>query len=720
MYRRLFVALCLVSSASLPASAQNSQAVSPSASVTARTTVLEITADTILDPRQTYGAIVIRRSGVTIDGKGAWLVGSAADSGVIPKDFRGTAIFAEGVSDVTLRNVNARGWETGLVIRSGSGWLIENCNFSDNFHDPDFGWGENGRRGGIVLDRVNHSTLLRNRANRVWDGCVLLDSSGNLLIDNDFSNCSNTCLKLWTASRNSIRHNQLSGGIRISPGEVHARDSTSVLIESGSCDNSFLHNNCTKGGDGIFIRVLNGWCSTDNYFEGNDCSYANNNGIECWAPRNTFVANRANHCSYGFWLGGSDQTRLIGNEASFNGLPEGFHNSPHLPDSGHAGIVFMFGPSSHTIARGNSCVGNHGAGIALVGDQPSAGKKWKAWHWILEDNLLQRNRWGIYGQHADWITLSRNRFADNSAHDVYWDGNVQNVIELDKSVEQPPQQTVEQQPAEFRARIRGPRVVRVGEEARWFAETAAANAAGTVTNSPTQFTWKTGDKALQEGSEIVLRFDRPGFQRIGLNAFLHGHAEPAWQDLHVVDDLPELGTEHSAAGWAITDFHERVRSDQQVSRAEFAVDTETALIGREALKVTISPYAGFRTALTWPADHSLRVPADDKLVLSFWLKAINSDVTGWQGGPFIVLHGAGDQRCYLEPAAGRDLMRELEHNEERETWRRLEIPLAGDANWVREGDLPLEIRAVSCCFDSWGAPPLTIWLDGLGIAAAGP
>jgi parallel beta-helix repeat protein len=624
--------------------------------------------------------------------------------------------------------VNARGWETGLVIRRGSGWLIENCNFSDNFHDPEFGWGENGRRGGILLDRVNRSTLLRNRANRVWDGCVLLDSSDNLLVDNDFSNCSNTCLKLWTASRNSIRHNQLSGGIRIAPGEVHARDSTSVLIESGSCDNSFLHNNCTKGGDGIFIRVLNGWCSTGNYFEGNDCSYANNNGIECWAPRNTFVANRANHCSYGFWLGGSDQTRLIGNEASFNGLPDGFHNSPHLPDSGHAGIVFMFGSSSHTIARGNICEGNHGAGIALVGDQPSAGKKWKAWHWILEDNLLQRNRWGIYGQHADWITLSQNRFADNTAHDVYWDGNVQNVIELDKTIEQPPRQTVELQPAEFRTRIRGPRVVRVGEEGHWFAEIAAVNAAGafenapaanapaTVLPSPAQFAWKAGDRTLHEGPEFAIRFDRPGFQRIGLNAVLNGHAEPAWQDLHVVDDLPELGTEHSAAGWTITDFHERVRSDQQVSRAEFSVDRETALIGREALKVKISPYAGFRTALTWPADHSLRLPANDKLVLSFWLKAINSDVTGWQGGPFIVLHGTDDQRCYLEPAAGRDLMRELEHNEERETWRRLEIPLTGDANWVRAGELPREIHAVSCCFDSWGAPPLTIWLDGLAIA----
>ena len=333
---------------------------------------LDVTADITLDPDVTYGAIVVRKSGVVIDGRGAVLVGPAADA-ERPSEFQGTAILAEGFSDVTLRNVKARGWETGLVVRDGSGWLIEDCDFSDNFHDPGFGWGENGRRGGILLERVTHATLRRTRANRVWDGCVLVDSHDNLLEDNDFSHTSNTCLKLWTARRNTIRRNSLTHGIRIDPGEVHARDSTCVLIESGSDDNRFIDNICTHGGDGIFVRVLNGWNSSGNLFERNDCSYANNNGFECWAPGNSFIGNTANHCSYGFWLGGSDRTRLIGNEASFNGLPGGNHNSPHLPDGGHAGIVFMFGSSSHILARENRCEGNHGAGIALVGDLADGG-----------------------------------------------------------------------------------------------------------------------------------------------------------------------------------------------------------------------------------------------------------------------------------------------------------------------------------------------------------
>ncbi len=351
-----------------------------------------ITQDTTLDPNKHYGQLVIAASNITVDGQGIVLRGGDDKD----NKRRGIAISAEGQSHVTLKNIKAHHWETGLQVTDGQGWVIEDCDFSDNFHDPEFGWGENGRRGGIVLTNVHRSRLKNNRANRVWDACVLVDSEENIIESNDFSHTSNTCLKLWHSSKNQVRNNILSHGIRIKPGEVHARDSTSVLIESGSNENRFVGNDCTYGGDGIFVRVLNGWCSTDNLFEGNDCSYANNNGIECWAPRNEFVRNKANHCSYGFWLGGSDQTRLIDNEANYNGLPDGNHNSPHLPDKGHAGIVFMFGPSSHVVAKGNTCVGNNGAGIALIGDLESRGAKWKAYHWIVEGNHLRENRWGLF------------------------------------------------------------------------------------------------------------------------------------------------------------------------------------------------------------------------------------------------------------------------------------------------------------------------------------
>ena len=106
-------------------------------------------------------SIVVKKPGVTIDGRGAWLIGASKGA---PKSLTGTAISAEGVSQVILKNINAKGWETALHVRDGDGWQVENCNFSDNFHDPDFGWGENGRRGGIVLTKVSRSTLKKNKA----------------------------------------------------------------------------------------------------------------------------------------------------------------------------------------------------------------------------------------------------------------------------------------------------------------------------------------------------------------------------------------------------------------------------------------------------------------------------------------------------------------------------------------------------------------------------
>lgn len=673
-----------------------------------RISILEVTDDIELDPKIQYGAIVIRRSGIRINGNGALLEGPGMREGVAAKTYQGTAILGEGVSDVTLRNVTARGWETGLVVRDAAGWLIEGCDFSDNFHDPEFGWGENGRRGGIVLERVSGSVLLRNRANRVWDACVLVNSSDNLLEGNDFSRCSNTCLKLWTACGNTIRDNTLSYGIRIAPGEVHARDSTCVLMESGSNDNSLIRNDCTHGGDGIFVRVLNGWCSTGNHFEKNDCSYANNNGVECWAQSNTFIGNRANHCSYGFWMGGSDKSRLINNEASFNGLPDGQHNSPHLPDHGHAGIVFMFGPSSHTVVRGNVCEGNHGAGIALIGDLESAGRKWKAWHWILDSNVLRKNRWGIYAKHAEWLVFAGNRYEGNVVAAKLMDGDVTRIEDRDGNADGGLQTGVPV--VGLRAILNGPEAVRVGEAAEWNVDASSGG-----TEQPLTFRWDLQDGQERTGASLRHRFERPGFYRIGLNVS-NGHStEPLWRDVYVVSEGELSGTEQRADGWTLTDFHERQRSSEQRSRMTLRLDETEKLVGRNSVRAEINPYAGFRVAMTWTAKEPELLETAGRRSLCFWLKSINEDVTGWQGGPFIVLRGAAGELCYLEPAKGRDLMRELEHNEARDGWRLFEIPLAGDERWTRDGDIPRTVTAISLCFDSWGAPPLRLWVDGMGL-----
>ena len=322
-----------------------------------------------------------------------------------------------------------RGFATGLVIRQARAVSVTDCDFSDNYHNPKHGWGELPARGGILLERVRQSVIRHNRANRVWDALHLVDSDDNLIEDNDFSHCSNTCAKLWKSSRNKFLRNNLSYGIRIdrAAGEVHARDSTCVLIETGSDDNYWYRNDITHGGDGIFIRPLNRWVSRGNVFVENDTSYANNNCVESWSPGNTFIRNKANHGSYGFWLGGSDQTVLIGNEAAFNGLTNGYHNAPE-PGFRHGGIVIVGGPSSHTVIEGNDLHDNNGAGLAFRGDVASQGKRWRTEHWIVQQNRIANNRFGIWGRWGDGILLAGNVFTNNTQGNFLT--NLANLIEL--------------------------------------------------------------------------------------------------------------------------------------------------------------------------------------------------------------------------------------------------------------------------------------------------
>ena len=359
---------------------------------------LEITQDTVLDPAKTYGPIVVKASNVTIDGRGAWLVGVHYDD---PKDFKGVGILGEGVSNVTLKNINVKSFDIGLKISHGSKWTVEGCNFSDNFHYPKAGWGELGLHGGIVLVYSDHCTFRKNKANKVWDACRMENSNDNLVEENDFSHTSNTCLSLFTSCRNRALNNNLSHGIRIDPGETHARDSACVLVQAGSDDNYFADNDITYGGDGVFIRVYAGWTSAGNDFEHNDTSYANNNCIEAQCPRNIYRHNKANHGSHGIWVGWSNETILEDNEASYNGLLDGFHNAPWGfkftpggPASGAAGII-MAGMCNHTICRGNKCIGNNGCGLCLFGDN-SKEHRFTAWHWVLENNIIKDNRWGLY------------------------------------------------------------------------------------------------------------------------------------------------------------------------------------------------------------------------------------------------------------------------------------------------------------------------------------
>ncbi|MBI3868683.1 MAG: right-handed parallel beta-helix repeat-containing protein [Verrucomicrobia bacterium] len=640
--------------------------------------------------------LVVRASHIVIDGRGATLQGPGDPGDIQSMEAAGVGILLDGCVDVTVRNLKARGFAVGIRARDSQALLFESCDASDNYHNPKHGWGELPPRGGFLLERTRGSVIRQCRANQVWDALHLVDSDDNLIEDNDCSRCSNTCGKLWRSSRNRFLRNNFSYGIRIdrAAGEVHARDSTSVLIETGSDDNYWFRNDMTQGGDGLFIRVLNGWVSRGNVFVENDTSFANNNCVESWSPGNTYLRNKANHGSYGFWLGGSDQTTLIGNEAAHNGLTNGNHNAPE-PGFGHGGIVVVGGSSSHTRIEGNYCHHNNGGGIVFRGDAGSRGKRWQTRHWIVQQNRLEENRWGIWGQWGDEIWVANNRFSGNASDTLF-----ESVTRLTR-----PAPVAEAHRAPLAA-LHGPSRAVVGQPVRFDASASLA-----FSERPLRFHWTAGDLEWRQPA-VEHVFSQPGFYRLGVTVDDGALADLAWRDLIVTEPVVEsLGTEGQSALWG---FELEGNSDGR-GRMRFSDDTD-AVVGKTSLRFTPNPYPGLYATAVFPGKRDADFDLSAKAALRFWIRTANPNLPGFQNaGPVIWLYTA-DGSVKLAPAKEGNLFIDLPFSEARWSWMSVRVPLAGDAAWSREarGGVDLKhVRALGIALDSWGGDPFTVWLDGL-------
>jgi parallel beta-helix repeat protein len=664
--------------------------------VSGATREITITNDLVLEPGEHALRLVVQASHVHIDGRGATLVGPGQTADSKTLETAGVGILIKGARGVTLSNLNVRGFATGLVIQSADAISVAGCDFSDNYHNPKHGWGELPPRGGILCEQVRHSVFRQNRANRVWDGIHLIDCEDNLVSDNDFSHCSNTAAKLWKSSRNKFLNNNLSYGIRIdrAAGEVHARDSTCVLIETGSNDNYWFRNDITHGGDGIFIRPLNRWVSRGNIFVENDTSHANNNCVESWSPGNTFIRNKANYGSYGFWLGGSDQTVLIGNEAAFNGMTNGNHHAPE-PGFGHGGIVIVGGSSSHTLIQGNDIHDNNGAGIAFRGDVASKGTKWRTEHWVVQQNRIANNRFGIWGRWGEAILLAANTFTNNFAGNYLT--NVTGLVELPGSPE------IQTAPA---ASIIGPEIVPAGKPVR-FDASYSCDMAG----RPLTYRWWLGGPA---GSDATLErsFDTPGFHRLSLTVDNGSLAALAWRDLLVVQPVEhELGTESQSMHWAF-----ELENNPGNGRIVFADDP--GIIGKTCLRLTPNPYPGAYATAIYPKDRQAQWNFAGKSKIRFWIRTENPNLPGYQNaGPVVRLLGP-EGEFEWKPEKDGNLLNEPPFSEARWLWMPLEVPIQGGSGWQRQikGTVTMErIDAIALAFDSWGGDPFTVWIDGLTV-----
>lgn len=616
--------------------------------------------------------ITIAANGITIDGGGAVFIGGKTKTKVLNdscKDefsygyskkgrndslgYNGIGIYSNGTCNVIVKNICIKNFEIGLKLDNCNRWSILNNDFSYNYHNPNHGWDEHDDLGGIVLYHTNSCKIENNRCNNVWNALTIRYGNENSVKNNDFSHTSNVGLRLWASCKNEFYNNNFSWGLRKEPNEVHARDSACVLIETGSNKNMFFKNDMRFGGDGLFIRSLNGWMSTGNYFEENDTSFANNNAIEAWDEGNTYVRNKASFSSYGFWLGNSDNTVLIENEVSYNGV--NFKNAPE--NFGNAGISIVNGSGTNFKMIGNKIHDNNGPGVAIRNrvDYPS-------YNYVIEENEIFNNKTdsrgfeghGIYFKYAKGISLIKNKIYDNDGEPLYFDEYVGDVRELKR--------IGSKKDIGIRAEVNSKTFI----TGKFYTFTAYVEDGLNL-----EFNWEFSDGEVYKNRVIKKSFKEPGFYRVCVRATDGENVNFDYMNIYVLAPGLEL-FEEKLSLWDL-------KAD---NKTRININREDYVMGRGALM--LQSFSGRNITLKY--GDNLNIDASDYTHFCFCIRYLNEIIDWYSSNKSPVIRFYNDRENYVEYTPRPKLFSDIavKYNESKYKWAYVEIELEKDFNFLKK------------------------------------
>lgn len=282
------------------------------------------------------GSIVIEGNNIVVDFNQAVLNGARAKQ--MPDEFTGTAVIVRG-KNVTIKNLNARGYKVALYARDVNGLVIENCDFSYNYrprlnssqekedisdwmsyhHNEKDQWLRYGAA--IYVRNCNNGKISNTKISNGQNALMMMESNGWQIWNNDFSFNSGIGLGMYKCSSNKVMYNRIIFNVRGYSHGVYNRgqDSAGILVYEQSNENLFYKNAVTHGGDGFFLwagqytmDTGKGGCN-DNILKENDFSYAPTNGIEVTFSRNLIIKNRMYECDHGIWGGYSYESRIADN-----------------------------------------------------------------------------------------------------------------------------------------------------------------------------------------------------------------------------------------------------------------------------------------------------------------------------------------------------------------------------------------------------------------------
>ena len=257
-----------------------------------------------------------------------------------PNQFYGLGILVKDGQDITIRNLNVKGFKVGLMAEHVENLKLIDCDLSYNFRQKLYSSRERESLTDWMSYHINEKdewlrygaavylkNCLRPRVQGLTvtqgqNGLLMVGCSDGLIYNNTIQFNSGLGIGLYRSNDNRIMHNKLDWNVRgHSPGKyARGQDSAGILCYEQSNNNVFAYNSATHSGDGFFLWAGQttmdsgkGGCNNNLIYK-NDFSFAPTNGVEVTFSKNIIADNVLEGCKYGIWGGYSFESEFLFNE----------------------------------------------------------------------------------------------------------------------------------------------------------------------------------------------------------------------------------------------------------------------------------------------------------------------------------------------------------------------------------------------------------------------
>lgn len=389
--------------------------------------------------------LVISDDNIEIDFNQAVIDGRK--EGSTPDQFTGIAIHIHDCRNITLKNVNIRGFKIAILAEHVENLKILSSNLSYNYRPKlrsrwdrealsDWLYFHQNEKdewkdyGAAIYLKQCYNTLIKDViCHQGMNGILMTQCEGGLMYNNDICFNSGLGIGLYRSAHNRIMHNKLDWNARgYSHGKYErGQDSSAILLYEQSSHNTIAYNSGTHSGDGLFLWAGQhtmdtglGGCDSNIIYR-NDFSHSIANGIEVTFSANYMSENILNDCRYGVWGGYSHHSLITGNEIK--------HCETGIAiEHGRYNVI-----DNNVVANGQTGV-HLWARVSQPSDWPYPNKvNTTSRQYLLANNKFENLHTAIEATLTDSVWSDENTFTDVEMHTIPLNGFSPLLPEMNKA-----------------------------------------------------------------------------------------------------------------------------------------------------------------------------------------------------------------------------------------------------------------------------------------------